>query len=72
MWVRLLSYRTTLAGLMVGMALCLWSCSGPNVCDCEAEAKLENPDREVMGQCEKLYAGKAYEEIEAELKKCNP
>lgn len=72
MWDKLAIYRSTFAGLMAGMVLCLWSCNGPDVCECEAEAKLENPDREVMAQCEKLYAGKAYEEIEAELKKCKP
>lgn len=45
-------------------------CGGPNVCDCKTEAAKENPDPEFMADCEELYKGKAYEEIEAELEKC--
>ncbi len=55
--------------LLIGM-ICLTGCSGPNVCDCQTEAAKVNPDREYMADCEALYKGKSFEEIEAELAKC--
>ena len=57
-----------LAGLLL---LCLTACGGNTLCDCEAEAAKENPDREFMSECEQLYKGMTFEEMEEELKKCD-
>lgn len=45
-------------------------CSSVDFCGCDREARKENPDRETMAECETLYQGLTYEEVEAELEKC--
>lgn len=52
------------------LALFLVGCGGPDLCACEEEAKKDDPDVEMMQECEKLYEGKDFEEIEAELRDC--
>lgn len=52
------------------MGFILSACSGPDICDCEQEANQINPDRELMQSCERIYQGKDFEAIEAELAKC--
>ena len=48
----------------------IWGCGGPTLCECKAEAQKADPDHAVMADCEELYAGKSYEEIEAALAGC--
>ena len=62
---------------MVGKALAgfllllLTACGGNSLCECQTEAAKENPDREFMSECEQLYKGMTYEEMEEELKECD-
>ena len=52
------------------LAFLLSGCGGVSLCDCEAEAKKENPAVELMEECAALYEGKTYEEIEVALEEC--
>ena len=61
--------RKAFAGLLL---LALTACGGNTLCDCQTEAGKENPDREFMGECEQLYKGMTYEEMEEELKEMRP
>lgn len=61
--------KANLIGALLLLGL-LSSCGGPDICECQAEAGRENPDKEFMAKCEKMYEGKSFEEMEEELKAC--